>query len=151
MYKKILVPVDGSELSDESAKEAVKLAKNLGSELCFYHANVVAIPPMMAAEVLQGGQTVAEIFSETQEAHGKKVLAQAAKFADQGGIKFSTYSSSAESAWQGVVSAAKKQECDLIVMASHGRRGLKSLLLGSETHHVLTHSTIPVLVQRPKS
>lgn len=150
MYEKILVPIDGSELSDAAAREAIKLAKKLGSELCFYHANVVAIPPMMASEVLQGGQTMSELFSKTQESHGAKVLAEISKLADKDHVSFSTYSSTSDSAWQGVINAAKKQGCDLIIMASHGRRGLSSLLLGSETQHVLTHSTIPVLVHRPK-
>lgn len=148
MYKHILIPTDGSALSLKAVKIGARLAKN-------FKAKVTALYVMPPYQAPTGMDSVAyrEIYSPTKyaaemrrisgEAVGKvKRAAEAAK------VSCETVAVTDRTPWQGIVKMARSKRCDLIVMASHGRRGLAGLLLGSETTKVLTHSKTPVLVCR---
>jgi nucleotide-binding universal stress UspA family protein len=147
MYKRILVATDGSELSGKAVDHAIALAKVHGSELV-----VLKVTHLQADNHWDGqiGRDAGE--KAQQEKHwaelsqalvdGVKVAAQAA------GVLATAVTEKSNFIADTVIEVAKKRDCDLIVMASHGRRGLARVLLGSETQHVLTHSHIPVLVLR---
>ena len=147
MYKCILIATDGSELSDKAVDSGLALAALCG-------ASVVALKIVhrYPRSYFEGGQPTAadEIkLVEKQWSDAAQVLLDAiqAKGTAQG-VKVQTAVVRSELVAEGVIAAAKEHACDLIVMASHGRKGVSRLLLGSETQHVLTNSHIPVLVLR---
>jgi nucleotide-binding universal stress UspA family protein len=149
MYKHILVPTDGSELSDKAVDAAIKLAKMAGARLTAFHT--VEPYPMQgayAAEASGVAELQPEIFAERGEEYAKRVLDAVAKAAAAANVPCTTAHTTSRSASHAIIEKAKAEGCDLIVMASHGRRGLEGFLLGSETQKVLTHSSIPVLVYR---
>ncbi|MFZ3125958.1 MAG: universal stress protein [Acidovorax sp.] len=147
MYKRILVATDGSELSDKAVEAGLSLAALSG-------AMVVALKvvPRYPRSYFEGGMPVDMIdvkrieqqWSDTAQALVDKVKAQGSAK----GVEVKGVVAKSDLVAEAVIAAAKKHKCDLIVMASHGRKGIKRLLLGSETQHVLTHSHIPVLVLR---
>lgn len=147
MYKKILVPTDGSPLSKKAMKSAVELASTLGAEMV-----AVNVVPRYPTSYFEGGITVtasevARVEKQWAE-HGQALADEVGKAAEKAGVKVRSTTVRSDLVAEAILAAAKKNKCDLIVMASHGRRGLKRLLLGSETQHVLTHGNIPVLVLR---
>ena len=149
MYNHILVPTDGSPLSLKAAKAAARLAKSQKAKITAYYA----IPPFSLPVTGEALILAPEQFSEAE--YGKRMKEIAAQAlekveaeAKKQGVEFEGTSATAESPWKGIIGAAKAADCDLIVMASHGRSGLEGLLLGSETMKVLTHSKTPVLVCR---
>jgi nucleotide-binding universal stress UspA family protein len=147
MYKRILVPTDGSTLSRKAVKSAVELAASVGAEVVAL--NVV---PRYPTSYFEGGITVSDsevARVEKQWAEQGQALAdEVEKAAEKAGVTAKAVTVRSDLVAEAIMAAAKKNKCDLIVMASHGRRGIKRLLLGSETQHVLTHGTIPVLVLR---
>ena len=147
MYSKILVPTDGSQLSDRAVREAAKLARSTGATLTLFHAAPAYRMPTLTYEgaMLQNIVTP-ERYKRSMRAHAKRLLDTAARKA--GGTVTRRAFAFNDLPYDAIVTAARKNRCDLIVMASHGWRGLKGLVLGSETHKVLTHSRIPVLVVR---
>ncbi len=144
MYTRILVPTDGSEITAKAVKTAVALAKLCGAEL---HAIAVKEPfPYSAISEMQ--PVPPQEFYDAQErvaAGHAKTVANAAQAA---GVRCETATVEALHPWEAIVDYATEKQCDLIVMASHGRRGVQALLLGSETQKVLTHGKLPVLVVR---
>jgi nucleotide-binding universal stress UspA family protein len=149
MYTHILVPTDGSKLSLKAAKEAAKLAKSQKARITAFYA----IEPFHSPSTGEALILAPELYSEKEYEKRQKKHAAAALFeveteVKKVGVAFEGVSEIADSPWRGIIDAAKKQDCDLIVMASHGRRGIEGLLLGSETMKVLTHSKTPVLVCR---
>jgi len=147
MYQRILVATDGSNLSRKAVSSAIALAGLCGAGLVVL--KVVARYPMTYFEggmAVQAGE-VARI--ENQWADAAQAIVDAVqKTAMAKGINTKAITVKSDLVSEAIIAAAKKQKCDLIVMASHGRRGVKRLLLGSETQLVLTHSHIPVLVLR---
>lgn len=147
MYQRILVPTDGSALSKKAVKNAVELAATLGAEVV-----AVNIVPRYPMSYFEGSLTISpsEVSRvEKQWAEQGQALADAvATAADKAGVKAKAITVKSDLVAEAILAAAKKNRCDLIVMASHGRKGIKRLLLGSETQHVLTHGNIPVLVLR---
>lgn len=147
MYERILVATDGSALSDKAVDHALDLAKLSG-------ATVIALKviPRYPRSYLEGGTTmdVSEIKRiEAQWATQAQAVLEKIKADGKAmGIKVKTSIAKSDLIAESIIGAADKQKADLIVMASHGRKGLKRLLLGSETQHVLTHSHVPVLVLR---
>ncbi len=147
MYQRILVATDGSNLSRKAVSSAIALAALAGADLVAL--KVVARYPM---SYFEGGIAV----SATEVARVEKQWADAAqavvdavlKAAAAKGVKGKAVTVKSDLVSDAIIGAAKKHKADLIVMASHGRRGIKRLLLGSETQLVLTHSHIPVLVLR---
>ena len=145
MLKKILVPTDGSELSRKAIDGAVDVATRLGSSLI--GISVTEPYPYSALSDYAPRETHAQYEARVkQEASANlAALVEAAKRAN---IGVETEVVSAFNPYEAIIETAKARDCDTIFMASHGRRGLSGLLLGSETHKVLTHSTIPVVVFR---
>jgi nucleotide-binding universal stress UspA family protein len=145
MYKCILLPTDGTELCERAIRHGIALAK-------FVQAKVVgvtvtqplhsALPRSLIPKNLAG-----IIHSETVKAADEK-LAVVERLAREAGVQAETLRLSNDHPWEAIVQAAKDKQCDLIVMASHGRRGMSAVVLGSETQKVLTHYTVPVLVVR---
>ena len=144
MYKRILFPTDGSEITSKALQTAVAMAKLNGAELFalavkepFPYSAISEIQPMPPQEYFDAQQRVAA-------ARVKKVADAAA----EAGVSCQSHTVEATHPWEAILDHGKAQGCDLIVMASHGRRGVSALLLGSETQKVLTHGTLPVLVVR---
>ena len=145
MYKHILVATDGSELSDKAVDAAVGLAGNLGAKLTGFHATQDY--PIMPFPDVAGSLTPAT-WKADQGKRARRILEKVEAKAKKAGVACDTGFSLAVHPYEAIIQAAKKARCDLIVMASHGRRGIKGIVLGSETNKVLTHSKLPVLVVR---
>ena len=147
MYTKILVPTDGSALSKKAIRGAVELAATLGAEVVAL--NVVPRYPMSYFEggISVAPSEVARVEKQWAE-HGLALAEEVDTLAAKAGVKAKAVTARSNLVADAILAAARKHKCDLVVMASHGRRGIKRLLLGSETQHVLTHGNIPVLVLR---
>jgi len=145
MYANILIPTDGSELSGQAAAHGIALAKRLDSKITL----LTVLPPF---HVLT---TDTQMIEDTRAAYKVRMLAQAetilgaaAQVAQSAGMACATVHAEHEHPYQAIINTAKSHDCDLIVMASHGRHGISAIVLGSETVKVLTHCKIPVLVHR---
>lgn len=147
MYSNLLIPTDGSKLSDKAIAQGVTLAKALKAKITFFHASP-AFPMPVYAEGVSVPMVSRRDYMKQISEDAAKILDRAIAKAKAAGVSASTVHVVTASPWEGILASAKKSKCDAIVMASHGRRGLASLLLGSETTKVLTHSKIPVLVVR---
>lgn len=147
MYKRILVPTDGSPLSKKAVRSAVDLAASLGAELVAL--NVVPRYPMSFFEgaISLSPEDVGRVEKQWAE-QGQRLAAGVEAIAHKAGVEACAITMSSDLVAESVLAAARKHKCDLVVMASHGRKGLQRLLLGSETQHVLTHGNVPVLVLR---
>lgn len=147
MFKRILVATDGSTLSRKAVSHAVSLAELSGAELI-----AVKVVPRYPMSYFEGGVALAatEVARVEQQwaDSGQAIVDAVQKLALAQGVKCKTVVSKSDLVSDAIIAGAKKHKCDLIVMASHGRRGIKRLLLGSETQQVLTHSHVPVLVLR---
>ncbi len=142
MYKRILVSTDGSEISLKAAQAAVSLAKASGAEL--FAISVKDPFPYSAISEMQ--PVPPQEFFDAQERIASERVKAVADAASAAGVTCHGHTVEAAQPWEAILDHSKTQNCDLVVMASHGRRGLSALLLGSETQKVLTHSSIPVLV-----
>ena len=147
MYKRILVATDGSTLSKKAVSSAVDLAALCGAELV-----AIKIAPRYPQSYFEGSlplsaTEVAKIEGQWTDA-AQKIVDGVTKAGQAKGVKVKALVSKSDVVSDAVILAAKRAKVDLIVMASHGRRGIKRLLLGSETQQVLTHSAVPVLVLR---
>jgi nucleotide-binding universal stress UspA family protein len=147
MYKHILLPSDGSRLSRKAVKQGVALAKSIGATVTGFYANP-GIPIEYFEVDAPMPQSVYDAESKRERKFTVKVLAEIAEAARRAGVPCDCVSEESRSAADAIMATAKKQRCDLIFMASHGRHGISAVLLGSETTKVLTHSNIPVLVCR---
>ena len=148
MYTHILLPTDGSKLSAKAVKESIRLAKSIGARLTAIH--VVQEYQTMLDEgfVMPAGAALKTRFDEETRKRSQKILDAVKAEASASNVSCECITVTSDAPYEAIVKHAKKARCDLIAMASHGRKGLSSLLLGSETAKVLTHSTIPVLVIR---
>ncbi len=149
LARHLLVPSDGSELSDAAVQHAVALAAALGARLTFFHAqeNFYGRPDMaIFGEGLAVDPKLGEQFTRVSAAWAEQLLARARAAATAAGLESDAVTSVDPVVHEAILRVAEERGCDLIVMASHGRRGLAGLLLGSETQRVLTHAPIPVLV-----
>lgn len=147
MFKHILVPTDGSTLSADAALRAVDFAKATGAKLTFFYAQP-EYPAQFFGEGALIDPTTPQQFAKAAEAAASEILQQCEAMAKQAGVDCARATETSEVPYEAIINAAQLHGCDLIFMASHGRRGLTGLLLGSETQKVLTHSKIPVLVYR---
>ncbi len=147
MYKKILIATDGTTLSKKAVSNGLALAESLGAEVV-----IVKVVSRYVSSYFEGGYVLPNEDIEQIEKQwvdqAQTALDAVKKLATNKGIPVKTIVIRSNYVADAIVSAATKQKCHLIVMSSHGRRGLKGILLGSETQHVLTHSKIPVLVLR---
>ena len=145
MYAHILIATDGSELSDKAVRHGLALAKVHGARVTAVH---VTEPWTAAVSGEWALAFPAEEYEESAAANAKSVLARVVEEAQRVGVTCKTAHVKDQFAAEGIVAEAKARNCDLIVMASHGRRGFAKLLLGSEAVRVLTHSVVPVLIYR---
>jgi nucleotide-binding universal stress UspA family protein len=145
MYTNILIPTDGSTLAGKAVRDGIALAKRIGAKA----TGLTVLPPfrMLTTDTQMLEDTPAEYRVRMQK-HAKEILGAVARAAKAAGVACKTIQVEHEHPYQAIIAAAKSQDCDLIVMASHGRRGISAIVLGSETVKVLTHSKIPVLVHR---
>lgn len=148
MYTHILFPTDGSKLSAKAARQVVKFAKSIGAKLTAIHVSGEYRPMMDEGFALPTVSAFKKRFEAESLKHSKTLLDGVKSDAQSAGVECDGVPVISNSPYAAIIRQAKKSKCDLILMASHGRRGLQSLLLGSETSKVLTHSTIPVLVVR---
>ena len=147
MFKHILVPTDGSELSRATAKRAVSFAKEAGARVTVFFAK----PEYPIAYFGEGAlidPTTPEKFAEMANEQAAEYLGEVQRECEALGVPCATTSATSDIPYEAIIEAAEKAGCDLIFMASHGRKGITGLLLGSETNKVLTHSKVPVLVYR---
>ena len=149
MYKRILIPTDGSALSTAAAQEGVAFAQRLGAEIAGIHVAPEYQYPIYA-EVIPPDMPTLDSHNAEMQRVGKTYLGEIEKAASAAGVKFSGTTVISDRTAQEIVAAAEQQECDLIFMGSHGRSGWQRLLLGSVTSKVLALSHIPVLVYRTK-
>jgi nucleotide-binding universal stress UspA family protein len=147
MFRRILVPTDGSKLSDKAVQAAIELAAACGGSIVVFHAY-----PQFYGGAYGTFEMANEVLAEAHQAQEKAVseqlFAAAAAKAAAAGVDCAAVAVESDHPWEAILAAAKKRKCDSICMASHGRRGLAGILLGSETQKVLTHATLPVLVLR---
>ena len=148
MYKHMLVPTDGSPLSLKAIRTAARLAKMISGRITGIYVIPPYTPPVYGEAVMYVSEVSPKRYKEITEREAKKALATVKIEADSAGVPAQVTLVTAQNPWEGIVRGAKAKNCDLIVMASHGRKGLTGLLLGSETIKVLTHSKVPVLVCR---
>ena len=144
MFKSILIPTDGSELSAIAVQKGIELAKLLGAKVV--GVNIFAPYPYSA---------LSEYVPETREAYesrtrepAARILAEVSSLAAKAGVPCETVLKSDDQPHRGIIETAAEKGCDVILMASHGRRGIAGVLLGSETQKVLVHSKLPVIVYR---
>ena len=147
MYAQLLVPIDGSKLSDKAVAHAVALAQRIGAKITLFYASPDYPMPAYADGIVYEPISKKE-YAKMATEEADRVLSDAMKKAASAGVDCTPMHVIAPSPWEAILKAAKKTKCDAIVMASHGRRGLSAVLLGSETQKVLTHSKLPVLVVR---
>jgi len=147
MFKHILVPTDGSELSSDTVKRAVNFARETGAKITFFYAK----PDYPVAYYGEGAlidPTTPEKFAQMADKQAQDILSTAMQEAKAAGVACTSTAAVSDIPYEAIIEASVAAGCDLIFMASHGRRGFSGLLLGSETQKVLTHSKTPVLVYR---
>lgn len=147
MFKNVLIPTDGSKLSQKAIKSGVAFAKSVNARVTGCYV-VEPFQPYYFGEYIPPDMPTAKEFESRAREAGEKFLQLIETAARAAGLAYSGSVIRSNDPYLGIINAAKKGGCDLIFMASHGRSGLSGLLLGSETHKVLTHSKIPVLVYR---
>lgn len=148
MYTNILVATDGSKLADKALKAAIGLAKTLGAKVTAFYAYPEYTSPAYGEGAFIGQYVSKSEFRKRSQEAAAAILTAAGGKAKAAGVAFDSLSAEDNAPYAAIIKAAAKKKCDLIVMASHGRRGLAGVLLGSETQKVLTHSKVPVLVVR---
>ena len=144
MFSRILVPTDGSDITKKAVDTAIALAKSVNAKL--YTLSVKEPFPYSAVSEMQ--PTPPQEFFDAQERIASARVNDVRETAERMGLLSEAHTVEALHPWEAIIEHARRHECDLIVMASHGRRGVTALLLGSETQKVLTHTKVPVLVVR---
>ena len=147
MYQRILIATDGTPLSNKAADHGIELATLAGAEVI-----VLTVVPRYPVSYIEGGMsipvtTVGDVEKQWADA-AQAVVDKVKGAAEARGVKAKAVTKRSDLVSESIIATAKKYQCDLIVMASHGRKGIKRVLMGSETTQVLTHSHIPVLVLR---
>ena len=145
LYRRILVPVDGSSTSNAGLKEALKLAKNQRARLYVLHV----VDEMIVFNTPEGGINIGPIIDELKRG-GKRLLQKTQKLASAQGVKpeFELWETAGERVADVIVRRAKRWRVDLIVMGTHGRRGVKRMLMGSDAELVVRNAAVPVLLVR---
>lgn len=146
MFKNILIPTDGSELSQRAVKMAMELAKLHRARVTGIHV----IPDYHLLIAYEGAfdPITEERIEEEAKTRAQGYLAYVQKSAQDAGVACDTVCETSDHPYDAILKTAEARQCDLIVMTSHGRKGLAAVLLGSETRKVLTHTRIPVLIVR---
>jgi len=147
MFKHILIPTDGSPLSAKAVAAGIALAKESGARVTGYHV-LEAVPARLYAFPYRGEEEAIAEFEQRRQEAARKHVADIARTARKQGVPFEPVVQTARTPYEGIVRAAQERDCDLILMSSHGRRGLARLAVGSVTDKVIQMSKIPVLVYR---
>lgn len=147
MFRHLLVPTDGSDLSTSTVDRAVSFARESGASLTFLYAKP-EFPVTLYSDGMVIDPASPQRFEDAANAQAKEILDKAVAAATAAGVAADSVAKSSDIPYEAIIAAAEEKGCDLIFMASHGRRGISAVLLGSETQKVLTHSKIPVLVYR---
>jgi nucleotide-binding universal stress UspA family protein len=148
MYRHLMVPLDDSALSAGTVLQAVALARTLGAKVTFFHAKADYGASSIGA--LERVISPAA-FNDNLAGEARAILAKAEVVARAAGVAYDSVVTTSDRPHEAILSAAEARGCDLIFIASHGRRGIKGLMLGSQTQKVLQHTTIPVLVSAVES
>lgn len=148
MLKKILVPIDGSDLSNDAIGYASDFAHSVGAEVLFCIAEPESTPWMNFGLGAIFDPQALKAVHDSSKLEAENILRQALQTAQTTGVAASTRLVFNDHPYEAIIDVAEQERCDLIIMSSHGRKGVSGLLLGSETQKVLTHSAIPVLVYR---
>jgi nucleotide-binding universal stress UspA family protein len=146
MYKHILIPTDGSALSEMAIRHGIALARAIRAKvtaLAVSPSFPLEVDPLMVGYTPSPGQ-----YARDTEARAEKYLAVARVEAGIAGVPCETVHATQDHVYEAIIDTASKKGCDLILMASHGRKGISAFVIGSETYKVLSHSKIPVLVCR---
>jgi nucleotide-binding universal stress UspA family protein len=146
VFKHILISTDGSPVSNKAAKAGISLAQQLGAKVTVYCA--LEEPGSIYIEGYSFSQEELDGFDKRSRVAGQKRVDAIGRMAKAAGVPFTAVVAKALTPYEGIIAAAKKRKCDVIFMASHGRRGLSKLIMGSVTQKVLAHSRIPVVVYR---
>ena len=147
MYKRILLPTDGSPTSRKAVKRGVAFAKSLGAKVVGFFAPDDYRARIYSEYIPPGYLSQRELESMAKKAAQKQLrFVEAAAAA--AGVPYEGFYSVSNAPWEAIIDAARSKRCDLIFMGSHGRKGLAGVILGSQTTKVLTHSKVPVLVTR---
>lgn len=144
VYKHILLPTDGTEFCEKAVRQGVALAKLIGARV----TGVTVTTPFSSFVAPTIPSDMFERLRESRRVAVNEVLASVEATAKASGVPCQTIEVEDEHPYKGIINTAESKGCDLIVMASHGRRGMSALVVGSETQKVVTHTTIPVLVCR---
>ena len=148
MYRQVLIPTDGSPLSEEAVRHGVALAADLSAKVVF----LTVTEPFHAFSLrVDQVEDTPDSYRTHMYERATRILGEAATVADAAGVAHETVHVEEDQPYRAIIRTAEEKACDLIAMASHGRRGVSALVLGSETVKVLTHSNIPVLVYRAAS
>lgn len=145
-FRHILVPTDGSARSRKAIDTAVKLAKRLDAKVTALYVVPEGVPTAFSGDKLYSSSVLSPQYRKAIEAATGKALAVAERAAGAAGVPFASRQTTARAPWAAIVQAARTSRCDLIVMATHGKRGVR--VLGSQTVKAITHTRIPVLVCR---
>ncbi len=144
MYQRILVPTDGSDITGKAVSTGIALAKSLGAQI----VTLSVKEPFPYSAISEMQPTPPQDFYDAQERIAVQRVADVVAACQAAGVHCESHTVEALHPWEAIIELAAVASCDLLVMASHGRRGVAALLLGSETQKVLTHTTLPVLVVR---
>ena len=147
MFKHILIPTDGSPISVKAAKAGIRLAADLGARVSAFHA-IEAWQPQLYSEAYGIDPATFKAIERSAREAGERHVASVARLAEAAGVPLVALVVESATAYEGIVDAARKSKCDVIFMASHGRRGFSKLMMGSVTQKVLSHAKVPVLVFR---
>lgn len=147
MFKHILVPTDGSPLSLEAVRAAVSFAKKVGACITAFYAKPEC-PVIYYSEGAPVHLVTPEQYDKFADKQAEEIFSPVSSLCQEAGVSCTKMTLTSDMPYKAIIEAATENNCDLIFMASHGRRGIDALLLGSETNKVLTHSKIPVLVYR---
>lgn len=147
MYKKILVPIDGSELSKKAVDSAVKFASEINAKIIF--CNITNSLPLFYYGIgsIFSPESIS-LYKQQVSSASFEILNTAREVANNNGVKNEIVCFESDEIYTGIIKAAKSQNCDLIFMASHGYGAVESILLGGQTSKVLAYSNIPVLVNK---
>jgi nucleotide-binding universal stress UspA family protein len=148
MFRHILLPTDGSALATRGARAGIKLAKALGARVTAVYVIAPYVPPMYGEAAMYVPGVTINDYKKAAQKQAAKALATVERMARASGVRCTTRSLIDTPPWQGILRAARSQNCDAIAMATHGRSGLGGLILGSETTRVLGHAKVPVIVTR---
>jgi nucleotide-binding universal stress UspA family protein len=147
MFKRIMIPTDGSALAGKAVRAGLEMAKALGARVVGYYA-VESVDQLYRAEGYRAPPSAIKDLQGRLAERGEKILAGISKAAMEAGVPCEVLMTSPGTPHQGIIDVAKKKKCDVIFMATHGRGRLASLVIGSVTQKVLAQSKIPVLVYR---